>query len=66
MGKGRKPNKGLLKRIRVSRKGKIKIRRAGLGHLCSHKSGKRKRKLRRIAVLHPSNTDRVRFMLGAK
>ncbi|RME72289.1 MAG: 50S ribosomal protein L35 [Planctomycetota bacterium] len=66
MGKGRKPNKGLLKRIRVSKKGKVKIRRAGLGHLCSHKSSKRKRKLRRIAVLHPCNSDRVRFMLGQK
>ncbi len=66
MGKGFKPNKGLLKRIRVSKKGKIKIRRAGLGHLCSHKSGKRKRHLRRIAVLDKTNTGRVRFMVGAK
>jgi large subunit ribosomal protein L35 len=66
MGKGHKSNKGLLKRIRISKKGKVKIRRAGLGHLCSHKSGKRKRKLRKIGVLKKNMNQRVRLMVGAK
>ena len=35
-----KPNKGLLKRIRITKSGKVKFRRAFGRHLKSHKSGK--------------------------
>jgi ribosomal protein L35 len=36
---GPKPNKGFLKRIRITKSGRIKIRRAFGRHLRSHKSG---------------------------
>ena len=35
-----KSHKGLLKRVRITAKGKVKVRRAFGGHLRSHKSGK--------------------------
>lgn len=41
-----KPHKGLLKRIRVTKTGKVRHRSAFHSHLSSHKSGKRLRQLR--------------------
>lgn len=64
-----KPNKGLLKRVRISKKGKgkvVKFKNAGLGHLCSHKSGNRKRKLRKGATAHASDLERVMRLLKVK
>ena len=42
-----KPNKGLLKRIRITKSGKIKFRRAFGRHLRSHKNGKTMRGYRK-------------------
>ncbi len=42
-----KPNKGLLKRIRITKSGKIKLSRAGGRHYRSHKSGKMLRSYRK-------------------
>ncbi len=42
-----KTHKGLRKRIRITAKGKVKHRRAGSGHLLSHKTGDRLRSLRK-------------------
>ena len=50
--------------VRVTRNGKVKRRKVGLGHLCSTKSGSRKRKLRRPAVCPKSEEKRARQMLG--
>ena len=58
-----KPHKGLQKRVRVTRNGKIKRRKVGLGHLCSTKSGSRKRKLRRPSICCKAETKRARAML---
>ena len=44
--KGSKTHKGLAKRLRKTRTGKILRRRANRGHLMSTKSGKRRRRLR--------------------
>jgi large subunit ribosomal protein L35 len=41
-----KPNKGLLKRIRITKSGRIKTTRAGGRHRRSHKSGKLRRSYR--------------------
>lgn len=60
-----KPHKGLQKRVRVTRNGKVKRRKVGLGHLCSTKSGGRKRKLRRPAICPKSEEKRARQMLLA-
>ena len=45
-----KTNKGLVKRVRVSKTGKVKIGRAGRGHLLSKKSSKRRRHLRKKLI----------------
>lgn len=42
-----KTHKGLKKRVRISANGKVKRKKAGKGHLMSHKSGKRRRSLSR-------------------
>lgn len=54
-----KPHKGLLKRIRVSKTGKVRHRSAFHKHLSSHKSGKRLRQLR--ADRQAANPDAKRF-----
>ncbi len=45
-----KTHKGAKKRFRVSAGGKLIRKQAGKRHLNSHKSGQRKRKLRRTVV----------------
>lgn len=46
-----KTHKGLSKRVRVSSKGKVLRRKAFGGHLMSGKSGNRRQRLRRQAVV---------------
>ncbi|MCA9295257.1 MAG: 50S ribosomal protein L35 [Phycisphaerales bacterium] len=58
-----KPNKGLLKRIRITKSGKIKFRRAFGRHLRSHKSGDTMRGYRRPTYATPGDTRRVCAML---
>ena len=45
-----KSHKSLRKRFRVTATGKLKRRQAGKKHLLSHKTGKRKRQLRRTMI----------------
>jgi large subunit ribosomal protein L35 len=54
-----KPHKGLLKRVRISKTGKVRHRSAYHKHLSSHKSGKRLRQLRRDT--YASNPEAKRF-----
>ncbi|MHC5022912.1 MAG: 50S ribosomal protein L35 [Planctomycetota bacterium] len=61
-----KTRKSLLKRIRITRSGKIKLRRAHGRHLRSHKSGKLLRKYRRPKYAHASDLGRVKAMLFTK
>jgi large subunit ribosomal protein L35 len=58
-----KPCKGLLKRIRFTKSGKVKFRRAFGRHLRSPKSGKLKRSYRRPAFAKSCDVKRVRAML---
>ncbi len=58
-----KPNKGVKKRVRITRTGKVKRRRAGLGHLCSHKPGHKRRRLRRPVLCPAAEEKRLRAML---
>ena len=46
-----KTHKGIVKRMRVTRKGKLTYKRCGKSHLMSSKSGKRGRHLRRTGVM---------------
>jgi large subunit ribosomal protein L35 len=45
-----KTHKGSKKRFRVTASGKLKRRQAGKKHLLSHKTGKRKRRLRETII----------------
>jgi len=54
-----KRHKGLLKRVRVSKTGKVRHRSAFHKHLSSHKSGKRLRQLRKDRCA--SNPEAKRF-----
>ena len=59
-----KTRKALAKRFKLSKSGKIKRRKAGLGHLCSHKSGNRKRKLRKPALVTGNTARRYTLLLA--
>lgn len=53
-----KTHKGLAKRVKVTARGKIKHRRAGASHLMSGKSAKRRRRIRRPAVVASNRLTR--------
>lgn len=59
-----KTHKGAAKRFKLTKNGKLKKKRAGLSHLLTSKSRKRKRHLRRGATLNPSDVGRVMRMLA--
>ena len=59
-----KTHKGLTKRIKVGANGKVKFGRVGKGHLLSHKSGNRKRKLNRTGVLSDRESAKITRLLG--
>ena len=46
-----KTRKALAKRFKLTKSGKVKRQKAGRGHLMSHKSGKRRRHLRKPALV---------------
>lgn len=54
-----KTHKGLLKRVKVTAKGKVVRKRANRGHLMSGKSSARKRRLRRTVLASPADTRRA-------
>ena len=58
-----KSHKGLLKRIRVTAKGKVKVRRAFGGHLRSHKSGKLMRSYSEPNFVGRADIKRIAAML---
>lgn len=58
-----KSHKGLLKRVKVTARGKVKFSRAGSSHLMSHKSGDKCRKLRQKAVAKRGDIPRLEKML---
>jgi large subunit ribosomal protein L35 len=58
-----KPNKGLLKRIRITKSGRVKLYRAAGRHLRSHKSGKLLRSYRSPKYAVPSEERRIKSML---
>ena len=58
-----KTRKGLAKRFRITKKGRVKRERAGRGHLLAHKTRKRKRMLRKQALVSKSESRTVRMLL---
>jgi large subunit ribosomal protein L35 len=61
----RKAHKGILKRMRLTRRGKIVRSRANRGHLLSGKSGARRRKLRRKATVHKTQVKVYTRLISA-
>ena len=59
-----KTHKGVAKRARVTRNGKVIVNRPGRRHLLSSKSSARRRKLRRKRVLTGAPAKRMKRMLG--
>ena len=59
-----KTRKGIIKRIRVTRNGKLIRRHAWKSHLLEHKSAKRKRAFRSPQLLDPADAKQVRRSLG--
>ena len=61
-----KPNKGLLKRIRMTKTGKVKVGRASGRHLRSHKSGELQRSYRDSNYAHHCDLKRIARLLHAR
>lgn len=59
-----KTHKGLKKRVKVTGTGKIKFHKHNKGHLQSHKSGNRKRRLRRTKTLTGPFAAKMIILLG--
>ncbi|MDI6758288.1 MAG: 50S ribosomal protein L35 [Candidatus Omnitrophota bacterium] len=59
-----KTRKGIAKRFKLTKKGKIKYHSCGKSHLASSKTSKRKRKLRKKAILaHKRQAQYLKRML---
>jgi large subunit ribosomal protein L35 len=61
-----KSHKGLLKRVRVTKTGKVKLHRAYGRHLRSHKPGQQIRGYRRPKYASGADLRRLRSLLGLK
>jgi len=59
-----KTNKSVAKRIKVTARGKVLVRRAGSGHLKSVKSPSRLRRFRKPAELTGARAKAARRMAG--
>jgi len=59
-----KTHKGAKKRVLVTAGGKLKIRRAGAGHLLSHKSANRRRHLRQAKILEGAAGKNILRAIG--
>jgi len=59
-----KPCKGILKRVRITKNGKVVSRGAGVGHRKVVKTKKQKRRLRRARPLDPVAARICRKLIG--
>ncbi len=57
--KGNRTRKSVKKRFKISAGGKVMRWRAGRRHLLEHKSGKRRRSLRKAVLVSPTDTRRI-------
>ena len=58
-----KTKKGLVKRFRLTKSGKIKRVKAGRGHLLAKKSRKRKRLLRKAGLVSKTDKKIIKMLL---
>lgn len=59
-----KTHKGLAKRVKITASGKVKHSRPYKSHLMSTKNAKRRRQLRRKALLAGTQAAKVKHLLG--
>lgn len=64
MGTKYKPNKGCVKRFKVTATGKVKRRGTLSTHLRSRRDAATKRRLGRPAILHEGHARNMRFFMG--
>ena len=58
-----KTHKGLSKRVKITASGTVKHRRAGMGHLLSGKSAKRRRRLNSSGMMVPVYAHKAKIKL---
>ena len=58
-----KTHKGIAKRVKKTSKGKLKSQKAFTGHKLTHKTGKKKRHLRKAKILDKSYQKKYKKML---
>jgi large subunit ribosomal protein L35 len=58
-----KSHKGLLKRVKITARGRVKFKRSCSSHLNSHMSGNKIRQLRGTKLVAPGDIKRVAAML---
>ena len=58
-----KSNRSLMKRIKVTGKGKLKYVHAYKGHHAPYKTAKQSRQLRRAGIIDKTDYKRIRFMI---
>lgn len=63
MGYKLKTKKGAAKRFRVTSKGKIKRKKAFLRHKLSSKTSQQKRNLRKVGIVSPEETRRIKKLI---
>ena len=59
-----KTKRGVLKRMRLTKTGKVKRRKAYHGHLLSGKSARRRRSLRQAAIVTGAFAKNMKRMMG--
>jgi large subunit ribosomal protein L35 len=59
-----KTHKGLAKRVKITARGKVIHSRAYKSHLMSGKAAKRRRHLRRKALVYEAQAKKVKHLLG--
>lgn len=59
-----KPRKAVAKRFKVTRSGKLKRHHGFTSHLMSSRSGNKRRKLGRSAILFEGHARNMRFLMG--
>ena len=59
-----KSNRGLRKRVKLTKNGKLTRKSAFKRHLMSGKPGKRKRRLRRTRLISEADVKRMKRLMG--
>jgi len=59
-----KTRKSLSKRFKITKSGKVLRRAVGQDHLLSKKSSKKKRALKKLVEMSPSESKKIRKLMG--